>query len=244
MEQTDKSSAQVANIEDYEKYLLHGRGEIIQKLRQLGKDKNLVTAHIGNDTVLTAIIDVLSDNDLVVLDYASEEKMNKKLIEAKRVILHTQHKGITAQFTVSNIKKARLKGNTVLACPLPENLLWVQRREAYRVRIPRSSRVTCEFYNADQVRIECTVIDISASGFAITNEHNKLKYMVGDIFQNCKLHLAEFGSITVDLEIRNEIQIADSLRIGCAFINLNTDASSTVQRFIHMIDALQRQVAD
>lgn len=244
MEQTDKPNAQVANIEDYEKYLLHSRGEIIQKLRQLGKDKNLVTAHVGNETILTAIIDVLSDNDLVVLDYAAEEKLNKKLVEAKRVILHTQHQGITAQFTVSNIKKARLKGNTVLACPLPENLLWVQRREAYRVRIPRSSRVTCEFYNANQTRVECDIIDISASGFAISNEHNKLNYQVGDLFQNCKLHLADFGSATIDIEIRNEIQLPDSLRIGCAFINLNTDTSSIVQRFIHMIDALQRQVAD
>lgn len=244
MEQTEKPNNQVANIEDYEKYLLHSRGEIIQKLRQLGKDKNLVTAHVGNETILTAILDVLTDNDLLVLDYAAEEALNKKLIEAKRVILHTQHQGITAQFNASNIKKARLKGNTVLACPLPENLLWVQRREAYRVRIPHSTRVTCEFINANQTSAECEVLDISASGFAITNEHKKLKYQVGDVFTGCKIHLAEFGSASVDVEIRNEIELPGSLRIGCAFININTDMSSMVQRFIHMIDALQRKIAD
>ena len=244
MEQTNKPSAHIANIEDYDKYLLHSRGEIIQKLRQLGKDKNLVTAHIGSETVLTAVIDVLTDSDLLVLDYASNEKLNQKLINAKRVILHTHHKGITAQFTASNIKKARLKGNTVLACPLPENMLWVQRREAYRVRIPRSSHVTCEFFTEDKQSVECQLLDISATGFAISNENNKLKFMIGDIFQGCKIHLAEFGSGHVDIEIRNEIQVSDMLRIGCTFLNINTDMSSMVQRYIHMIDALQRKTTD
>ena len=91
MEQSDTDKPKVANIEDYEKYLLYSRGEIIQKLRQLGKGKNLITGHIGNETVLTAVIDVLSDNNLVVLDYAANEALNQKLIDAKRVIKNFRH---------------------------------------------------------------------------------------------------------------------------------------------------------
>jgi c-di-GMP-binding flagellar brake protein YcgR len=244
MEQTNSSTSHISNIEDYEKYLLHGRGEIIQKLRQLGKSKCLVTAHIDNDSLLTAVVDVLSDNDLLVLDYGANDKLNQKMLDARRVICSTKHQGITAQFTATNIKKARLKGDTVLACPLPDTLLWVQRREAYRVRIPRSSRATCEFTTVEGKTIELPVLDISATGIAISNEKNRLKYMAGDVFQGCKLHLADFGEGIIDLEIRNQIELPEIQRVGCTFLNSNTEFNSMVQRYIHMIDALQRKTAD
>ena len=242
MEQSN--TPHVSNIEDYEKYLIHSRGEIIQKLRMLGKGNDLVTAHIGNDNVLTAVVDVLPDNDLLVLDYASNEKLNEKLIKAKRVICTTDHDGITSQFTATNIKKARLKGSTVLACPLPETLLWVQRREAYRVRIPRSTSASLQIMNTDGNPITLPVLDISATGIAINNEKNRLKYMVGDIFHSCKLHLTGFGDGAIDIEIRNEIELPEINRVGCMFLNTNTDFNSMVQRYIHMIDASQRITED
>lgn len=244
MEQPNSATPHVSNIEDYEKYLIHSRGEIIHKLRQLGKSNNLVTAHIGNDSVLTAVIDVLKDNDLLILDYAADEKLNKKLTDAKRVICTTSHDGITAQFTATNIKKARLKGNSVLACPLPEALLWVQRREAYRVRIPRSSRASCEFIGVDGSPVVLPVLDISATGIAVSNENQRLKYMVGDVFHSCKLHLPDFGDGVVDIEIRCEVELPEINRVGCMFMNTNTDFNSMVQRFIHSIDALQRRTED
>ncbi|MGD8483257.1 MAG: flagellar brake protein [Thioalkalispiraceae bacterium] len=243
MEQPDTPNKHITNIEDYDKYLLHSRGEIIQKLRQLAKDKNLLTAHIGNETALTAVIDVLSDNDLLVLDYAPNDKLNEKLINAKRVIVHTKHHGITAQFTASNIKRARLKGNTVLACPLPESLLWVQRRDAYRVRIPISARVTFEFTTSGDQYTECDILDISATGFAFKFDPPRDNLQEGDILHACKVHLADFGTGTIDVEVRNIIDTGNITRIGCTFINISTDMSSMIQRYIHMIDSLQRKTS-
>ena len=66
MDQSKSPTAHVSNIEDYEKYLIHSRGEIIQKLKLLGKKNNLVTAHIGNDTVLTAVVSATSPKGVEV----------------------------------------------------------------------------------------------------------------------------------------------------------------------------------
>lgn len=243
MEQSNKTP-QVTNIEDYEKYMLQSRGEILQKLRQLAKNRSMITAHFSGDSMLTAVIDVISDNNLLVLDYGADETLNKKILEARRIICNTQLDGITAQFTVEKVSKARLKGHQVFACSLPANLLWVQRREAYRVKIPLSSKATLQLTTKDDEIIEFPIIDISATGLALHhNGEHSTRFEAGEHFHGCQLSLDDFGSSIISIEIRNEIPLPEEneSRIGCCFIELGSDTSSMIQRYIHMIDAMQRQ---
>lgn len=242
---------QTDNIENAEKYLLQSRGEIIQKLRMLAKDKCLITAHFnaGQDSLITAVIDVLKEKELIALDYGSNEKVNQKLLTADRIVFKTQHHGITAQFSAKSIIKAKLKGQPVFAVPLPEDLLWVQRREYYRIRIPLGMPIECHHTDDDGETKVHTVIDISSGGLALADPdyYFDLEDAAGTVLQNCKISLPEFGEGLVGLEIRNQLPLkfddpGAGQRIGCSFVSIGSDFEANIQRYIHHIEAQRKQM--
>ncbi len=237
------------SVENMEQYLLQGRGAIIQKLRQLGKGKNLITAHFGGGkySLLTAVVDVLPDKDL--LDYGADETLNKKIIAADRIVFKTQHQGITAQFTVYSMQRARLGGKTAFACPLPDSLLWVQRREYYRVSIPRSDHVVCALPGNDEATREYPLLDISIAGLALHVTDPADRFEPGQIFHQCQLQLSESAAGSIALEIQNIIPLREDdpvagVRVGCRFLDLNPQLGANIQRYIHAIDAMKRRVED
>ncbi len=239
------------NIENAEKFLLHSRGEIIQKLRMLAKDKCLISAHFnaGQDSLITAVIDVLKEKELLVLDYGSNEKVNQKLLNAERIVFKTQHHGITAQFNAKNIIKAKLKGQPVFAVPLPEDLLWVQRREFYRVRVPLGIPIECHYTDDNgETRIH-TVIDLSSGGLALADPDYlfDLEDAAGTVLQNCRITLPEFGEGQVSLEIRNQLPLkfddpGAGQRMGCSFVSISSDFEANIQRYIHHTEAQRKQL--
>lgn len=234
------------NIENMEHYILYGRGEIMQKLRQLGKKNSLITLHFNNQSMLSTVVDVLADKNLLVLDYGGNEELNQKLLEHDRAVIKTDYDGITAQFSISGIRKARLQGKPSFACPIPESVLWVQRREFYRVRIPLSEVVTCELIHGDNHRSEYPVLDISTGGLALFDQNDELELEPGNVFHNCKLTLGDHYTAFINLEIRNHIQvnpyeISEGTRCGCAFLNLTGGFAAGVQKFINLVDQQQKR---
>jgi c-di-GMP-binding flagellar brake protein YcgR len=128
---TGKSEGKKDNAEDQEKYLLHNPDQIVAKLRLLAKNNNLLTAYFndGAASMNTCVIDVIRDMDLVALDYGGLDSINEQLLNAKKVIFVAQFDGITVKFSANSITKAKYHGEPVFAVPIPDDLLWLQRRE-------------------------------------------------------------------------------------------------------------------
>lgn len=239
-------TAQIDNMENMENYILHGRGEIIQKLKQLVKTTTLVSIHFNGNMILTSVLDVLTDKNLVVLDFGADEAINNKLLECKRAVVKTSYQGITAQFTIDSPRKARLKGNLTFACPIPDSILWVQRRESYRVRIPLSEPITCKVFFSEEHQVTYRVMDISTGGLALFDTNNSLELEPGNIFNHCQLSLGSFGESNTTLEVRNHIvldpkDLDKGTRCGCQFLNLSGDFSATLQKYINTIDIQQNR---
>ena len=237
----------IDNIENMEHYMLYGRGEIMQKLRLLGKKNSLITIHFNERSMLSTVVDVLSDKNLLVLDYGGNEELNQKLLKHNRAVIKTDYDGIQAQFSISDIRKARLQGKPSFACPLPENVLWVQRREYYRVRIPLSEVVTCELIHGDNNRTEYPVLDISTGGIALFDANDELELEPGNVFHNCKLTLGDHSTTYINLEVRNHIlknpnEPSEGTRCGCGFQNLTGEFEMAVQKFINLVDLQQKRV--
>ena len=227
--------------------MLYGRGEIMQKLRQLGKKNSLITLYFNDQTMLSTVVDVLSDKNLLVLDYGGNEELNQKLLKHDRAVVKTDYDGITAQFSIKGIRKARLQGKSSFACPLPESVLWVQRREFYRVKVPLSEVVTCELIHGDNDHTEYPVLDISGGGIALFDSNEELEIEPGNIFHNCKLTLGEHDAALVNLEVRNIIPVnpdepSEGRRCGCAFLNLSGDFEVSIQKFINLVDQQQKRI--
>lgn len=239
------------SAENQEQYLLHNHNEIAQKLRLLIKNHVFVTATFNNGTqsMNTAIVDVIRDMDLVAIDYGPSESLNEQLLNANRIIFKASFDGINVQFTTNSITKAKYQGESVFAIPIPESMLWVQRREFFRVRIPLGSPAICEIRQTDDSYRDYKLFDISAGGLSLIDEYYDLEVEAGIIMSHCRLELPEHGNGRINLEVRNILPVKAGdrqagRRIGCAFHNMGMSFAATIQRYIHAIESARKRFED
>ena len=244
-------STDLDGIADIEKYFLHSKGEIAQKLRLLEKSKSSITGYFNNgkDFFLTAIVDVIRDKNILVLDISNNKELNDKVLKSEHLIFKAKHLGITAQFNTKNIQTAKLKGQRYFACALPEDLLWVQRRQYFRVRIPLCDNAIFQIKNIEDELKEYRIIDISAGGIAIEDKNFSLQVEAGDEFKLCNLIFEDDLSTTTTLQVQNTLPLDFNnpdagQRIGCMFQSLKTDFAADLQRYINTLDSHYRKTID
>ena len=239
-----------AVIEDDENFIITSETEILQKLRMLEKSKCIVTAYFdqGSQTLLTAIVDILPEKQLILLDYGPDESINRAILEDKHIIFKTSVNGVTVKFDVGNAQKAKFKGEAVFACPLPKDLLWVQRRDTYRVRVPMGIHAFCIVYDGKTSK-QYRIHDISVGGVALEDPDNNILFALGNKFDKCEITLPEFGTGEVDLEVRSIFPPPPEApkaprKIGCLYHELRSDLDAMIQRFIHSIDSQRRKLEE
>ncbi len=244
----DKSTLPITH-EDVEQYRLHSRNEIVGKLRTLARSRTLATVFFdhGSKSLITTIIEVLPDKDLLVFDYGNDETINNRLIQTDSVVIKTQHDGVTCQFTTHSIKKAKFQGQAVFACVIPENIIWLQRRETYRARLPMGSSASCTLTKQDGSVVTYKILDISTTGIAFHDEITDTEFERGKKFNACQVKLEDHGTGVINLEVRNILPINKDnpklgRRIGCLVLSITTDIDAMIQRFIHHIETQRRRV--
>ena len=250
-ESTQNQKGRQDSAEGQQEYLLESPISIIAKLKQLAKNNVMVTATFNNgkQSMNTTVIEVIKDMDLVALDYGPTESLNAQLIGAERIIFNADLDGIDCQFTATSITKAKLHGEPVFAIPIPENLLWVQRREFFRVRVPLGTPAYCEVKQEDGSFRKYKVLDISSGGISLHDEFKDLNLESGVVLSACTLELPEHGHGKVNLEIRNILPYREGPReagrkIGCAFVNLGMSFAATIQRYINAVESARRRIED
>ncbi len=239
------------SAENQENYLVENKTGVIAKLKQLVKHHCMVTATFNNgaQSINTVVLDVLKDMDLVALDYGASEAMNLQLLNADRIFFKTELDGITVQFDADSITKAKLQDEPVFAIPIPSSLLWIQRREFFRVRIPLGVPAYCEVKQVDGSYRKYKLFDISAGGLSLHDEYQDLDFEVGLILSGCKLELPDHGHDKVNLRIQNSFPAdrtkpSAGRRIGCEFVGIGMSFGATIQRYIHSIELARRQIED
>lgn len=237
-----------AVIEDDEKFIIYSPTEIMQKMRMLQKSKCIVTAYFdgGKQSLLTAVIDLLPAKKIVLLDYGPDEAINKAFMASGSVTFKTQLMGVTAKFTVHDVKKAKYQNQLVFACDIPENILWVQRRDTYRVRIPLGMNAFC-IVQHEKKSAQYRIHDISVGGLALEDPDFNEDFALGSSFEKCEITLPEQGTGTVTLEVRSHLSASKTDNkqgrlIGCLFTDLRSDVDAMVQRFIHSIDSQRKKL--
>jgi c-di-GMP-binding flagellar brake protein YcgR len=250
MTTNDGKPQRADNVENLDQFMLYNKGEIAQRLRQLAKDHCMVTAYFDNGaTMNTRVIDLIREMELVVLDYGVDEKLVQQLLQSNRVIFKSQHDGVTAQFTATSLTRAKYQNEPVIAAPMPTSLLWVQRRQSYRVRIPLGIPSWCKIPWTNETTLRLKIYDISGGGLALVDEENNLHVQNGVILENCTLELPEFGTDQVNLRVcscfpNNKRDPDAGQRIGCAFSNLGMSFGASIQRYINSIETLCKRTED
>ena len=244
----DDMSNEEATNDELEPYRIQSPREIIFLLDAVRSQRQLVrmSADGSSESVLTSILAVEENSGSVWFDAAPSKTQNHRLADCDHISFETKLNQIRVLFTTAQAEPGDHQGYPALRVPLPESILRIQRRQFYRVNIPRANPVIATFTPPgsegkplDKPAL-VPMLNISMGGIAVIDENNTLDGMPGVVYDNCVLALPG-GSVTVSLEIANiaHIKLASGKAVrhlGCHFVNISSAAQAFVQRYIMKLE--------
>ncbi|MDR2209246.1 MAG: flagellar brake protein [Azoarcus sp.] len=236
-----------------EEFLLRGNRQVRQLLQELVRNHSLISVHLlpGSLSFLSTILTLSDDEEWIFLDPSPNETIYRRSLKAERLLCITQLNKIRIQFRLHNVVEIPVGNHPALAAPVPNEVLRLQRRDAFRLQVPLSHNLKCvlpeqenEHAEFRKKGIEVSVIDISAGGLSMELPISKTSPSVGDRIIGCHLKLPDH-LIKLDLEVRNHgLRILANgkqmLRLGCSFISLPTQSANQIQRYIYQIEREMR----
>lgn len=232
--------------ENLSPYQVDSRKEIIKLLRDLQDSKQLINmiTNDGTEVIVTAILKIDEDSNIIILDCASTEAANQRLIEAPRVYFEASLNRISIQFSALSISRINYDDGMAVSCPIPTSLIRLQRREYYRINTPVSSPIVCLFKLSQAVgggTVKLPLVDISCGGIAVLDEKKLLATETGTMYDQCQIDLPGVGLIGVILQVRNAQNLVlmnhkTSRRIGFQFADMPKSVMAQIQRMITKIE--------
>ena len=236
-------------IEAAERFLLHHPRAIDEVLKDLAKKPELVTAYFddGKGYILTTIVAVLRERNLLLFEPGPDEIMNRRLLQAGRVSCVARHRDITVRFTLTPVQQGRYQEQSVLAAPIPDSLLRLQRREYFRVTTPLLAPLSCEFPISRADTVTLVLGDISIGGLALLDPSLTFEAEIGEVLRGCRLLIPDEEPLAIDLVVRNiylhgEQNRRPQLKIGCAYADLSPPVAVFIRRYVNRLQIRQRHL--
>ncbi|MDO9049110.1 MAG: flagellar brake protein [Methylobacter sp.] len=236
-------------MSDASSFSIRNPRQIVHNLSILIKNKCLLSVRFGEGKAffLTAILEIDQANNSIVFDYGSKEVLNQQLLKATRITFEADFAGIKVSFKGSMLEQILYNGEPAFSMPIPESVFWMQRREFFRIKSPRSKYSYCQLMLEDQESVNLMLYDISLTGFSVLNTSTEISnlLMLGTQLEKCRLVLSGAGEDTISFKVCSKLIInPDKIaalkiqKIGCLFTRITPVFESTVQ---HYINQLQRE---
>ncbi|RPI40981.1 MAG: flagellar brake protein, partial [Betaproteobacteria bacterium] len=99
------------------RFMLRSRLDIVAVLRDIARTRTLVNVHFGSgqDSLLTALLDVDAAAGEIVLDSSSSAKLNDALLQARRLLFHGSHGEVKVRFATNAARRVRYEGTDAFA---------------------------------------------------------------------------------------------------------------------------------
>jgi c-di-GMP-binding flagellar brake protein YcgR len=237
-------------------FLIDSPEKVIHHLLILLKNKCLLTAYFGDndDSFITTILDVHIKNNLLIFYHSPKKDSIEKLLNSPVITFKTRCFGVEVVFDTTGLEKIYHWGVSAFAVPIPASILWMERREFYRVKSPVSKSSYCQLTLKDQEPINLKLYDISVAGFSMLADSKEVLDLLKtpDLmplytsFEQCKLVLANTGEDTISFEIRSKYIINPENfnrmeKIGCKFTQITPAFENTIQCYMQQIERENRQ---
>ncbi len=221
-------------------------------LKAIQQEKSLLSLfpERSSQFMLSSILAIESEKNLLVMDIGNDEAMNESVLKANAITCVTTQNRVKIEFSCGKLQRILFEGRPAFATRIPPSLLRFQRRNFYRIMTPVSSPATCLFPmltdNGQQNDAVFNLFDISCGGMALIDQHYALDLEPGKVFAGCQVKLPEAGEVIVTVAIRNSyaMTLKNGLtcqRAGCEFIGLSEDSRTLIQRYIIRLEQQERQ---
>jgi c-di-GMP-binding flagellar brake protein YcgR len=235
--------------EDIERCTLSGRREIAFQLRSLIRHSERVSVSFdeGRQSFLTVLIDLSDDDGSLYFDIGGSDETNRAFLKAERSVFAGIIEGIRIQFSVKQARRLTVHGEEVFAVPLPNSLLRLQRRDAFRLQLPSTKPYICRIRRGSPGEMALPLHDISVGGIGI-HVADELAFEPMTQLDNCWIDLRDSGMLTVTLEVRyimsKESRAGKPIfHMGCRFLKLSPLNETLIQRFMARVEAERRALS-
>ncbi|CAH1387769.1 flagellar brake protein [Candidatus Nitrotoga sp. M5] len=221
-------------------FRIHSKKEIQSILRAIAKKGSLAALYYedGNDFILTTVLGV--DEQNVWLDVSHSEADNLRILPSHKIIFISSHLQVKVQFVAHHIENTWFRNKQAFCLPMPNSLLYLQRRDYFRLLVPVKKPLTCVIPakpGAPIIKCAPTIMDISVGGVALECEEHDTEFQPGKIYSVCNIQLPNIGTLTATILVKNIFIITMQngevkKRAGCEFIRLNGTMAILLQRYL------------
>ena len=232
------------NSDLYARFLIESKAEILGLLRALREERSQIVLHFSdNRYIASRVLEVWQQKDRVAFDFGPDATANEALLAAGHAVAETCLRQVSIQFELKGLRRIELSDGPALETAVPDCMLRLQRREAFRVPTPTLRPITLFVPGQDHCPrdVHMRVIDISSGGIGTVCDTSVFEPQAGTVLDNCQLALPEVGLVIADIEIRHVDITTDAFnrtqaQCGMRFLTLSPQMSAFVQRFVMKLE--------
>lgn len=220
--------------------------EIVANLRLLQQHNDpLVISFSGRaQRYQSYVIDVDRDRQLLILDEIMPTDGERLLLSGEPFNAEGFHDGVRIAWSSNQpVNLGEYEGHRSYFCSLPQEIIYHQRRNAYRAQLKQTDLVNIDLAVSDSQTLSGHLIDISATGAKLRfagDIHSTLS--AGQVHECFTAHFP-FGAMTTPIEIRH-VKVEDKIKfsfVGVRFHGINGQAQRLVERFVYQLQREARR---
>ena len=239
---------EIEQTDEYSRYLLYSRTEILAVLRTLIQKVALITVHFdhGKSFLLTTMLAFSESEDGFILDVGANKEMNQRALLSDKLVLTAMVDKVKVQFSVKGLFPAQYEGRAALRGALPDAVLRLQRREFFRLSTPIASPVIVstiiQCSDGTALSADIPLFDISGGGVGLMTASEIADHLEkGDLLADCRIQLPDEGLLVANFVVRNKFDVTTRsggqfVRVGCEFADIPPSRLNMVQRYITRVE--------
>jgi len=172
----------------------------------------------------------------------------ERIVEAEDAVAVAYLDQVKLQFEVADRVLVHGRQSCVMQAATPTEMYRFQRRNAFRVRTLERSAPVARLRHPEipEMSLALRVLDVSMGGCALFLPHDVPLMQPGCAINGCVVQLDADTDFRTTLQVHHVSSMqgqSRGVRLGCEFLNLNADATRSLQRYIDQTQKRRRMMA-
>lgn len=242
--------AELSEAEIEARFNVTGKRPVAFMLAGFCKERAQFAIQFGNgEHFLSTLLAVDADLGRLIFDCSGSADLNRRFAQVQRAVFVGRPGGIHVQFKADNPREINYEGAKAFAVGLPEYLVRLQRREAFRIETPRVKPLEFFGHLPEGGLLRLPVHDISVAGLAVTVAELPAELVLGMVLPRCHCRLPEethdftFSATVCHLTELGGRLGASQWRIGLHFNDLPASEEMRIQRYIARVERERHELS-
>jgi len=224
---------------ELQRFAVRSPSEIVSRLRALQEAAVPLTAFMDADASFGVVTlqGVDEPSRRLVFAGTASDGLHERLRGAPMATFVGYDTGGKLQFAVRPVRGGGAVGNQAFATPIPEQLFFLERRSAARIRLESAREAVCRIPvpGGGGQWEALRVLDIGTGGMAVLTYPERFEPVLGSEIDGCRLDLPGVGGAVISVRVRHlgpTLGGEPARCCGCEFSRMTPALGSMIARFV------------